>query len=151
GTIRGSWQIAHAPRPRIQAYVSEDRESAEASSESDGSFDLLLLDLQPVRLRVSIEGVDRWIGGGTFEAASTFRIRSGQHVAGVSVVEGGILCDLRGPGDLNSHQSQVTLYDESGHAYTDDNTTYMTYGSPIRICNLPTGSYRLYVHGDCGY
>ena len=60
-------------------------------------------------------------------------------------MEGGILLELEGPGYLSDYRARVALLDRSGRTYTGDTA----YGNPIAVCNLPSGSYRLYVHGDC--
>ncbi len=145
GTIRGSWKEAGASPPRILAHTLAGREIGRTGSADDGSFTLVVFDVQPVRLQVSITGIERWIGGDTFETATTFRLRQEQHFEGVSVVEGGILCQLEGPGLLSSYRAEVVLQEKSGRTYAAD----AAYENPISICNLPPGSYRLYVHGDC--
>jgi len=145
GTIRGGWLEAGAFQPRVEAYTLAGREIDRARSAEDGSFTLMIFDVQPVRLQVSITGIDQWVGGDTFESATTFRLQRQQHLEGVSVLEGGIICELEGPGLLAGYRAQVVLHEESGRTYEP----FLTYEDPILICNLRSGSYRLYVHGDC--
>ena len=147
GTIRGSWQEVGASRPDIRAYTLAGQELARTACAGDGTFTLGLFDVQPVRLVVSITWIGQWIGGDAFDTATTFDLHAGQHLTGISVVEGGILCQLEGPGLLTSHRAQVEVHEKSGRTYSVDSFG----GNPISICNLRPGSYKLYVHGDCDY
>src|SRR5262245_36807174 len=117
GTIRGSCQEMDAPSPRISAHTPHGDYLADAYATLDGAFTLKFIDAQPVRLSVSIIDIERWIGGDTFEEATTFHPREGQRLDNVSFVEGGIYCRLEGPADIPYYRASAVLHDRSGHTY----------------------------------
>jgi hypothetical protein len=146
GTIRGSWQESDLGlAPQVNAITMDRRTVGSARCTADGRFTLMVLELQPVRLEVSLTGIDRWIGGDTFETATTFHLHPGRSIEGISFVEGGIVCQLEGPGQMDRYLAEAVLHDQMGGRYAIP----VVYENSVRICNLKSGAYRLYLHGDC--
>ncbi len=146
GSVTGSWQQAGGPRPRAVAIGEDRRAVSSADCGDDGAFALHMLELEPVRLRIDIGLVERWIGGDAFETARVFDLGPGDEVGPVAVVESGIEVVLRGPGDLLYHDADVTVRSETGAEIV-----VRGHGSfdPIPVCNLPPGRHYLHVDGGC--
>jgi hypothetical protein len=146
GTVRGSWQELHAYPPAVEAFAADSTSGlARVKAEADGAFTLHVFPAGPVRLRVALTNIQQWIGGNSFDSATVYDLHGGDHIEGVSVLEGGIGCALEGEGVVRGANVQVLLRAEGGSAWTVG--TY--YDGLVRICNLRPGRYTLHISGSC--
>jgi hypothetical protein len=144
GTVRGSWQETGSFM-RVEAVALDQRTVARGGPASDGSFSLLVLGVQPVRVRTWCSGVERWFGGDSFARARTYFLQPGERVEGLSMLEGGIVCQLEGPDLQTSYRAELLLEDASGRRFVP----HPTYGNSLVVSNLETGIYRLFVSSAC--
>src|SRR5262249_6394456 len=131
-------------RAEVDAVSLAHHRIAGATCNRDGEFTIGLVDPQPLRLQVSIDEFDRWVGSDSFETATTFDPQPGTQIRGVAIVEGGITCQIDYPGSPAPGNARATLFDSTGRSQVAN-----AFSNPIRFFNLRSGSYRLYVHDDC--
>ena len=63
----------------------------------DGSFGVDIHLPGPVKLLVTQAGVEQWIGGPTFEEATTFELEAGETISGVELVQCGLRLSVDTP------------------------------------------------------
>jgi len=126
-------------------YDSDTYRLLDRRCEEDGSFTCHLLVPQPVRLRVSNDGIYNWIGGDSFETAQVFELEPESHVTGVSFVGSGIRVLLTDPEDQIIDRHSTYLYDAAGNVLN----RFTHYENPATICNLQPGDYLVRVDGHC--
>ncbi len=145
GAATGSWQSALSASLGVYAVSEGGMLLAVAGCAQDGTFVLGLFTPQDVRLRFVSSGVEQWCGGDSFETASVFPLRPGDHITGVTYVESGIEVRLEGPGHQFEYRAEVFVRDETGREFQRDTV----YGNPFVICNLRPGRHYLRLEGLC--
>jgi hypothetical protein len=138
GSVRGSWQVSAPYRPSIAA-VAGDQTLALTEPEDDGSFRMELFVAEPVRIRVRIGGIERWIGDEEQPNGMVYHPQLGEEITGASLVESGILCRLEGPRYLTHHDGSLSIYDMEGREIDSS----PTYNNPLGFSNLRPGTYFL--------
>ncbi len=137
GSVTGSWQTFGHGRPEVEARVG-DSSVARVDVADDGSYAFQFLAGGPVRLRVRIDDVNRWIGGNDAETATVFALETGGAIAGISYVESGLDCRLTGETDIWGAFAE--LYDDQGRSLGWTRSS----GDTLRVSNLPPGN--VYLH-----
>lgn len=145
GRVTGSWQQAGVTRPTVSAVDAGRRRVSDASCADDGAFTLTLLEPRPVRLRVSIDGREQWLGGASFESARILAPGPGERLADADFVESGLDIRLRGPGDWLVQDATILLRDGDGNSLGSASA----YGGRLVIGNLPPGRCYVQVDGAC--
>ncbi len=140
GTIHGSWEILqpHHP-PEIGFFRAPDSEWQESAGE-DGRFEFLSFVPVDVRLAVSSRFTHRWIGGRSYPAATSYRVRPGE-ITEVALIEGGILCRLEAPGDIVPDRLMATLVTTAGD--TIGGLGRISDADRLFTSNLEPGTYLL--------
>ncbi len=145
GEITGAWlDLGLSGEPEL-ALISPDSMTIMGPRivNGDGSFGVDVHLSGPVKLRVTQAGVEQWIGGPTFEEATTFQLEAGETISGVELVQCGmrLLVDAPVP-DLTS--IVIRFYDPV------DLTLLTTLSSSqsnmvLGVPNLWPGDYLMYV------
>jgi hypothetical protein len=144
GTASGGC-IANGARPRIRAFNADSVVVASSYGESGGTFELITLVPEAVRVLASYGDVDRWVGGDSYATARRFELAKGDRIEDVDLTWSGFRVFLNGPGHYTAHQPQVTVLDDTGRTVLED----WHYGNPFTVCNLEAGRYFLKVDGYC--
>lgn len=142
GTITGSWQrmgLTPLVAPRVEACLADSSVLTGTAVAADGSFSMSCYVPEMVKVRVTIAGVLRWIGGRSFREATPESLRLGQTTT-VSVVENGILCHFD-PAGIIPLAPTIALVDGSGNTLLSDTWTQGGLSAPIP--NLDPGTYYL--------
>ncbi len=145
GHVTGSWQQAGVAVPRVRAVDDRRRWISDADCDGDGAFTLTLLEPRTVRLEVTIDGREQWLGGDTFESARVFAPAAGERLDGADLVESGLDIRLQGPGDWLVQEAEIVVHDDVG-AYLG---TVPAYGGRRLLSNLSPGRYYVQVDGAC--
>lgn len=96
GSITGSWQEIGRHKPRIFLVTPDSLATvAYFDTRGDGTFDADIQVPEPVRMRISIGGVDRWYPRGSFAEAEILDLGPGASLPPIIVVESGILIEVR--------------------------------------------------------
>jgi len=142
GRIRGSWQRMGLAPPVVEAHRLGQGRVAWVETGEDGGFVLEKFVAGPVRISVVIGRVARWIGGDDFAGATEFPLAPGDDLTLPSYEESGILCRLRGPGDLPPAAVKLDLTDSTGYSYALTDRIWRS-GDPVMLANLRPGLYLL--------
>jgi hypothetical protein len=99
GEITGAWLDLGRTLPPELALISPDSMTIMGPRVvgDDGSFGVNIHLPGPVRLRVTQDGVEQWIGGPTFEEATTFDLEMGETISGVELVQCGMRLSVDAP------------------------------------------------------
>jgi len=147
GAIEGSWLQLGLPVPRITAYAADTTLIAGTWTDLAGAFALRLLEFGDVRLRVSIFGQERWVGGEEFGTATVFEAQPGREITGIRHMESGLLIHLGGPPGQGSYKAKATLVDTLGivraSAWSNSSTSAEYSSDWIPVPNLVSGTYFL--------
>ena len=141
GQVLGSSQSPHSTDfPGVTAFSDDSLWVAETSVSPDATFEFPLYLPVPVRLRVTIGRVARWMGGNSFADATRYQPTSGEILTVDPYFESGILCRFSGPGNRTDHDARCRLYDSAGNQIL-----YETSGgrNPFLISNLSASTYYL--------
>lgn len=145
GTVSGAC-VESGSRPRMTAYSADSVSVGEVYCDLGGTYKLITLNPQPVRLASKYSGdVSWWIGGDSYAEATVFDLAPMDEVTGVDIEVAGFQLVLEGPGNFISHELYVLLLDEAGRTVTES----QYYGNPVSICSLRPGRYFLKVDGYC--
>jgi hypothetical protein len=146
GEITGAWQDLGLLEPPALALFSPDSLTIMGSRGVGygGSFGVDIYLPGPVKLCVTQAGVEQWIGGPTFEEATTFQLEAGETISGVELVQCGLRLSIDAPvRDLES--VDVRFYDPVGltllATFSSDYESDMVLGVP----NLRPGDYLMHV------
>jgi hypothetical protein len=124
----------------VDAVAAADSTIVGSAVTDTGDFLLDVLSARPIKIRATIDGVERWFGGASFETAEVFDLQPGSIVTGLRLRGGGIRCELEGPGYVLAHSGMAVLIGKEGRSYA------RFYGTGlIEFCNLAAGSYLLYL------
>jgi hypothetical protein len=145
GTVSGSWQNSEIGYPRVTAFAADSTIILYKNVNRDGEFTIELFEPQPIRLLVSLRGIDNWIGGDDFVSATEFDVQPQQELVGITHMESGFSCALsvRPPHVITGGTAR--LRDSDGHVY------FPTYFANDRfaVSNLSPGTYYLFISGYC--
>jgi len=149
GEVRGAWQVLRSAYPPEISLFTVDSTivMGERKVDDDGTFGLDIFLPCPVKVMVSQDGFDQWIGGRTFGEAQTFALAHGQTVSGVSFVQSGLEIDV-GPDSANFSlmESEIRLYDAGSESEISRFQAPEGGGErAFGIANLRPGSYLLRV------
>lgn len=112
GKVTGAWLDFGMSTPPEVSVVSPDSvvliDGRPTGSGGDFSFDFNLP--RPVKLLVSHEGVDQYVGGPAFGDATVFDLVAGETIAGVELVQSGLRLDARDK-DIFIYGPTVTIHD----------------------------------------
>jgi hypothetical protein len=146
--VSGSWrELRHLTgRPSLQAF-SEDSllivtTPMSAGGEETGEVSGEVLWPEPMRFLLDVGGVSRWIGGSSFEQATSHRIGPGESLELPAVTESGIVCRFDGAA-LGTYfaEPRVSLYPALGDGPPLDSRHPM--GNYVAFSNLDPGTYCL--------
>jgi hypothetical protein len=143
--VQGSWQTLDLFEPSAEAFTSDSVRIDRVYLDAQGTGQFIAHAPLSLRLRVSIGGLARWIGGWTFSEASTFELAPGDSPQQVSYRESAILCTLQGPGPATSFNARYHLYDATGRALTPTFGLHPELERPAPLPNLAPGTYFLRV------
>jgi hypothetical protein len=145
GSVRGSWQILDCPYPIVDLYSLDSTLVAEQVCSWEGCFSFRLYRPEPVKVRVSIDGVGRWIGGDSFADAVVFALQPGSVAEVPELVESGILVRL----DLLDYSSdsmlRLVLYDATTLERVRTTPLNTSVGASLVCANLLPGTYRVFI------
>ena len=128
------------------AFTEDSIAVAETRCDQDGSYELVVLAPEPVKvLATDYNDVSWWVGGDSFAEAQVFDLHPGDQVTGVDGAAAGFRLDLTGPGHYLAHEFDLRILDEAGDAVAENRY----YSSPVSVCNLPPGRYFVQVDGYC--
>jgi hypothetical protein len=139
GTVTGSWQVLEFEPPAVDVFC-RDLQVAGSRTDAEGAFSIPLLAGGAFRLRVTIGGVRRWVGGDDLESATLFTLDPGQAVTGISHVESGLVCEFPAGGPVPLEAYDVVLRSPTGVIYDG----YCWTGA-LRLANLVPGEVFLWV------
>ena len=145
GTITGSWKVTDVGTPTVTAFCADSTLVGATSVNTSGEFLLELFEAQPIKLLVSIGGIDNWIGDETFESATLYNLQAEEQLTGITYIESGISCQIIARDPLNVSVVSVILIDENDREYRPDDFWH----SEVAISNLRPGSYKMYIFGYC--
>jgi len=149
GSVHGSSQQMDIGPPEVRAFNADSASVGSVSPSLDGAFVLDVFPAQPVRLLVNSRwrGGGFWVGGDSFETATQYDLRAGEQIAGVEILESGILCHLDWPDRDTQYLANLLLVDAQGHEIHGGT------GSPsggVGINALAPGRYFLRLEHVCG-
>ena len=144
GSVTGSWQEFPDHRPRIEVYDADSTEILYENLSSDPDYEFLLPVVAPIKLRVKIGNIARWIGGRDYASATVYDPQPGDIITGVDLEEGGIVCYLNYPGQFGDLEANFGLVDADSVPL---GSRYPMGGgeNPFFISNLTPGTYFLYL------
>ncbi len=145
GTVRGSWQTFELLSPTVTLFSLDSLVVADRACAWDGYFSLRLYRPEPVKLRVVINGVSRWIGGGHFEDAEVFSPQHGGVVEVPELVESGLLVRLDLPEHTEGSTLRLVLYDATTLGRVCATGTGSGNGAALLCANLLPGTYRVFI------
>jgi len=117
------------------------------SVEADGSFQVDIHLPGPVKLLVTHDGLEQWIGGPSFTEATVYDLQFGQTISGVEFVQCGVQLFLASP-NLGLGAAVIGFHDPENHELLV--AASIDAGSPrvLGITNLWPGDYLLRIsHG----
>ncbi len=145
GQISGSWLEANTGKPHIETHSANNIKLGITPCSDDGGFVCHFFLPEEVRLLVTNNGIEQWIGGNSFETARVFNLQAGDHITDISMVGSGLEILLAGPGDLTSYKPTFLVVDDQGR----EHTPLFFSSNPFSICNLQPGRYYLKIAGNC--
>jgi hypothetical protein len=143
GTIDGAWQVLGGESPQVASYADTTQIVSMTQTDRWGRYDLMLPLAASVRLRVDNGGVSRWIGGPSYESATTYDVTAGERVSDVNLRESGISCPIDLSGVSRFTEAVLTLRTEPDQAAAV--TVHWAGGPAPSIPNLFPGTYSLQV------
>lgn len=149
GRIIGSWlDLGINPPPSLALFSTDSIPVAGLCAvDSQGGFSFPVFHPQSVRMLVSQEGVDQWIGGPGFADATVFDLQPGQTVSGIELVQSGLQIDSR-EDKIYLWGPRILLYDPADMRLLATTNWYGSHGALTSIPNLWPGNYLLYVMTD---
>ncbi|MDM7915826.1 MAG: carboxypeptidase-like regulatory domain-containing protein [Candidatus Eisenbacteria bacterium] len=141
GWRRGAWRDAGYSAEFVA--VATDGAIADDASMLADSFEFRFLRPEPVRLRLTIDDVERWIGGTSFEDATVFVPVAGETVTVPRVDDALLLIRLVEPGAPALHGVRFRVVEESGRTVVLDRR--YPEGDLFLIPNLLPGWLRFQV------
>jgi hypothetical protein len=167
-TLRGSWpRLAELgswdqsePTVGLEVWSADSAQVAvlQVPALLDGDVARLEFRLPgrgSVRFRVRAAQLARWIGGSSFESASSWELQPGATLDLPEIVEAGILCHLEPSFPVPWFPATVSFYDSSGSLLGRGSAPcgwcLDVPGNIVYFCGLDPGSYFLHLdQGPCG-
>lgn len=145
GRIRGAWLDFGLDPPTLAIFGTDSTIVRGARPvAADGTFDDAILLPGAVKLLVSQDGINQWIGGDDFTGATTFTLQAGQVTSGIEFVQSGMILDVTVPG-LYVQWGRFSLYDASTASlavtWLLQNESDLVFAIP----NLRPGTYRMHI------
>lgn len=145
GVVTGAWQTLGKEPPEIALLAAADSSVVMGQRRigDDGSFGVDVYVPCPIKVMVSQDGIQQWIGGLSFQEAETFILEHGRTVSGLRFVQSGMRLELAGSSDTGF--AAITLFDSA----RPDLPIVFAPGEQMGgqrvfgICNLRAGSYVL--------
>ena len=145
GEVKGSWQQFAVPHnPHIAIYAGEQNEVGYADTDDQGAWAVTLLAPGPVRMRLDVGSIRRWIGGRTYADARTFEVPASGDLRLDPILESGLLCRLTGPDAWRPYRAVAELRTPAG------DLLHQEFGEDaVEFPNLAEGTYLLKIlpHG----
>lgn len=146
GRVIGSWQSMEGISfPSVVVFGPDSTKSLmDSSVGADGRFGFDVLVPHELRLRVSIAGRARWLGGASFKRAAIVSVREGEFADAPDYVESGlrirVVRPLGSEGEFFGVIARVVREDGQLVAV---NSAELDEFEHIEFPNLTTGSYRV--------
>jgi hypothetical protein len=149
GRIIGAWlDLGFNRAPALTLFTTDSIPvTGLCTVDSDGGFSLPLFQPQPVKLLVSQEGVDQWIGGPGFAEATVYDLQPGQTVSDIELVQSGLQIDSRGD-KYHLWGPRIMLYDPADMSLIAATNWSGADGGLTGIANLWPGDFLLYFTTD---
>jgi hypothetical protein len=147
GHVIGSWQAMGLDSPMLALLTSDSLLVQEAlAAEDDGSFRLVLMIPERVRVACEIEDTTRWIGGDDFASATEFELSPGAIVDAGTIEESGLLLELVETYPASSWRFGLTLVRaEDGSLAHSRWISRSSDTNLLPIANLDPGVYYLHL------
>jgi hypothetical protein len=145
GQVVGSWREMGTWPPRVLLFNADSHLTMSIDGVDDtGEFLAELFVPEPVRILVDITGIERWIGGTSFEEATEFDPQRGEEISDVRLIESGLLLRIDDPTQQRHWEATVKLFDAS----TGTSAAVLEFYRGMRIDlvampNLTPGEYLL--------
>ncbi len=145
--LTGAWMTMHTSEPRVSLFASDSTLMLRDYVDSSGACVLPLQVVEDVRVLVVNAGVERWVGGMSFEEAQVFALTPGQTTRMDEIVDCGLRVGLPGL-DVGSEiqWGDVWVYDDTGtRVIGSHGISNVRESQVIPFANLDPGTYLLRV------
>ncbi len=139
GRISGAWRALRLDPPQVSLWAEDSTLIASGRTGIDGGFAFVLLRPEPVKVRVVLEGVERWLGGHSFAEAPLVDVPAGGEVSGLDLDDAAIVVELTSERFVESYGMSAEAFDASGRSAALSGFER----SRIVLPGLDPGSYRI--------
>ena len=148
GRITGAWLDFGLGPPSLSLFTPESTlVRGERPVAADGSFDLPMYLPGPVKLLVTHEGVDQWIGGPHFAEATTFPLETGRTISGIQFIESGLFMEVAVP-YFRIEWTWFRLYDAATSTLAASWLLQNASEPRLAMPNLRPGTYRMHIEPE---
>lgn len=145
GVIGGAWLALGFDETPHLSLVGLDSTTlmGERPVFSDGSFELFVYQVQPLKLLITHEGLTQYLGGPDFLSATVFDPSPGQIISGIQTLTCAVTLDTSRPMDTDQGTGNFEVYSSDGQTLlgTIDGSRY--FKSLYILPNLWPGDFLL--------
>lgn len=148
GSVTGAWQEMGLEAPEISLFTPDSTVvmGRRRIMDSEGTFGVDLQLPGPTKVRVTHSGVEKWVGGDSFEEATEYDVQGGQVVTGVDLVRGGMNLQVVSADYPVMGNVDIRLYNPDDLSLISVAEFYnQSQATEVGVANLDPGNYLLYL------
>ncbi len=151
GSVTGAWQAMGLTGVPQLSLVTVDSVTVVERRQVfvDGRFVIDLHVPAPVKVCVSQNDVEQWIGGPGFAEATVYTPVPGETISGIDVVQSGLRLVVQSP-ETAAYNLRLSFYDPVGPRFLASAYASQASGAEFGIPNLWPGQYILRVSQETG-
>ncbi len=114
----------------------------------DGRFGVDVHLPGPVKLLVTQDGIEQWIGGAGFTEATLYDLQLGETITNIDLVQSGLRLNIEGDVQFSPYGTEIRIHDPMNMELLGTSTYWSWAGSVVPVCNLWPGEYIVHISPD---